>query len=229
MLCDPDLNISYVNPAVVELLRSREAVLRSKFPGFSVDNLIGQNIDQFHVNPQRQRNLWSARSNLPARTQISVADLDFEVNATAVVDGDGALLGNMVEWIDITEQKNGERELQNTLTAAAAGNFDMRFDGSKYRGFMRVLGDGVNALIDSVVRPLDECSQVMLRTARGDLTHVMAGPYEGRFATLQDAVNETVRNLSGMVEEIRASSVSMNSSADEAATGNSDLSKRTES
>ncbi len=49
---------------------------------------------------------------LPAKAEIKIADLEFEVNATAILDANGDYMGNMVEWKDITEQKDAERQVE---------------------------------------------------------------------------------------------------------------------
>ena len=108
MICDLDLTITYVNPAVVAMMANRSTQLTKVFPGFDANNLIGQCIDQFHKNPQHQRDLLGNIENLPAKAEIRVAGLDFTVNATAILDQNNLLVGNMVEWCDITEQKDAE-------------------------------------------------------------------------------------------------------------------------
>ncbi|MFX5999142.1 hypothetical protein ABTF05_22440, partial [Acinetobacter baumannii] len=55
MVADQNLNIVYMNDAVVELLREAESDLKKELPQFSVDTLIGSNIDIFHKNPSHQR------------------------------------------------------------------------------------------------------------------------------------------------------------------------------
>jgi methyl-accepting chemotaxis protein len=57
MIADQDLNIVYMNDAVIALLRNREQELKKLMPGFNVNTLIGSNIDQFHQNPAHQRAL----------------------------------------------------------------------------------------------------------------------------------------------------------------------------
>ena len=51
MICDSDLNITYVNPAVINMLANRQDTLRKTFSGFNVNELVGKNIDMFHKNP----------------------------------------------------------------------------------------------------------------------------------------------------------------------------------
>ena len=228
MLCDADFNITYVNPAVENLLRNRQTELRTLFPGFDADNLVGTNIDQFHKNPAHQRGLLSDPSKLPARAEIKVAGLEFEVNATAILDAAGQYMGNMVEWRDITEQKDAERQIAGLIEAAARGEFDRTIDTTTYSGFIKTLGTNINQLIHSVVTPLRETSKVMSAMAQGDLTETMDGEYEGEFANLADAVNSTVTNLRDTVGKIRTSALSINSAASEVSKGNTELSARTE-
>ena len=131
MLCDTDLTITYVNPAVVNMLSKRQATLREAFPGFDVQNLVGTCIDIFHKNPAHQRSLLGDKLRLPAKAEIKVADLEFEVNATAIVDPDGNLMGNMVEWKDINEQKDAERQNEKLIDAASISEQSQRIKTEK--------------------------------------------------------------------------------------------------
>jgi len=228
MLCDEELRITYANPSVVAMLASRKDALQRHFPGFDPDNLIGQCIDQFHKNPHHQRALLSNMNALPAKAEISVAGLYFEVNATAVVSPEGDYMGNMVEWKDITEQKDAELQIDQLVKSAIAGNVDKRIDTSVYSGFMRSLGDGINEMLDAVVAPLKEGIGVMRGLADGDLTHTMDGEYKGEFAVLSESINTTVNNLSEIVNNIIISSQEIESASGEISQGNIDLSQRTE-
>ncbi|MGA7799381.1 MAG: methyl-accepting chemotaxis protein, partial [Gammaproteobacteria bacterium] len=228
MLCDEDLNITYCNPAVVELFRNRKDELRKVFPALDPERLVGQNIDQFHKNPAHQRALLSDPSRLPVRAQMKILDLEFEVNATMIVDKDGRYMGNMVEWKDITEQMDAERQVESLITMAVQGDLDRRIDTSSYEGFIKGLGNSVNVLLDAVVEPVKECTRVVQTLAQGDLTQTMTGEFHGQFAVLRDAVNTSVENLQQMVTEIREAAGNITSAASEIAQGNADLSQRTE-
>ena len=228
MICDSDLNITYVNPAVISMLANRQDTLRKTFSGFNVNELVGKNIDMFHKNPAHQRALLSDVSRLPAKAQIKVADLEFEVNATAIMDHNGNYMGNMVEWKDITEQKDAERQGQRLIDAAIRGDLEERVDVTTYQGFMKGLGEGINNLLDALVKPLRASSEVIKALADGDLTHSVVGDFQGEFAMLQDAVNTSVQNLLGMVSNIRESTGNISTAAGEISQGNADLSQRTE-
>lgn len=228
MMCDADLNITFANPAVVRMLAARQSELRSVWPSLDAHNLVGQNIDQFHRNPAHQRGLLSDPTRLPAKAEITVGDVEFEVNATYVAGPDGEYMGNMVEWKDITEEKDAERQIQSLIDAAVEGQLDERINSSSYQGFMKGLGEGINNLMEAVVEPLKEGKRVMTSLAEGDLTQSMVGEFKGEFAELRDAINTSVGNLLNMVNDINESSSSISSGASEIATGNTDLSQRTE-
>ena len=228
MMCDTDLNITYANPSVISMLARRQAELRQMWPGLDAHNLIGQCIDQFHKNPAHQRALLSDKSRLPAKAEITVGDLEFEVNATYIGGPNGEYMGNMVEWKDITEAKDAERQIQGLIDAATEGQLDKRIDYSNYEGFMAGLGEGINSLMNAVVAPIKEGKRVMSALAEGDLTKKMDGDFKGEFAELRDAINESVTNLFNMVNEIRSASGNIASGSGEIAQGNADLSQRTE-
>ena len=228
MLCDEDLNITYVNPAVVTMMAKRQTELRQIWPSLDAHNLIGQNIDQFHKNPAHQRGLLKDASRLPAKAEIKVAGLEFEVNATMIKGPKGEYMGNMVEWRDITEQKDAERQIQNLIDSAAIGVLDTRINAEGYEGFMRILGGGINALMDAVVDPIRETKRVMLGLAQGDLTSTIDAKYQGEFEELAESINSSINNLYKMVQEIRGGCASISSAASEIAQGNTDLSQRTE-
>jgi len=228
MLCDSDLNITYANPAVVNMLLRRQTELRKIFPTLDAQNLVGQNIDQFHKNPAHQRGLLKDVHRLPKKAEIEVGNLEFEVNATAILDHNGNYMGNMVQWSDITEQKDAERQINRLIEQAIAGSLDERVDVSQYQGFMKGLGLGINNLMDTVVDPLKELTSVMRKVAEGDLTHSMASNLQGDFAVMSEAVNTTLKNLTEVVGKIRQSSGNIASASSEIAQGNADLSQRTE-
>ncbi len=228
MICNTDLEITYANPAVIKMMSSRSQELRKIFPGFDANNLVGQNIDQFHQNPAHQRALLGNPANLPKKAEISVAGLEFTVNATAIIDHEGNMMGNMVEWRDITEQKDAERQIENLIINATKGQLDSRIDASSYTGFMMGLGEGFNQLMDAIIKPLRESQRVIISLSEGNLTDQMEGVYEGEFAELRDAINTTSDNLANMVDQIIAGSETILNSADEISKGNTDLSQRTE-
>ena len=99
MLADNDLNITYVNKALKNFLKEAERDILKDLPSFSVDRLIGANIDVFHKNPAHQRGLLSGLS-VPYETSIRVGGRTFGFKAQPLYDDRGNRTGFMVEWSD---------------------------------------------------------------------------------------------------------------------------------
>ncbi|WP_031336082.1 PAS domain-containing methyl-accepting chemotaxis protein [Rhodopseudomonas sp. B29] len=99
MVSDADLNIVYMNEAVKKLLRDAESDLRRELPNFSVDTLIGTNIDGFHKNPNHQRQMLKHLSSVHHAT-IQIGPRKFDLVATPLNRPDGSRAGVVVEWAD---------------------------------------------------------------------------------------------------------------------------------
>jgi PAS domain S-box-containing protein len=96
MVADPQLNIVYVNPSVIAMLREAEAELSKVLPRFSVDGLVGSNIDVFHRQPDHQRRLLAALDK-PHAASIRIGPHHFDLLVTPLNEGDKRL-GFVVEW-----------------------------------------------------------------------------------------------------------------------------------
>ncbi len=110
MMCDADMNIIYANSSVLSFLRDRREAIRQEFPDFDPDNLIGQSIDQFHKDPSHQRAILQTPSMLPYTAEIEVGGIEFKLQASGITDDHGQIIGNMVEWQDVTEINELEAE-----------------------------------------------------------------------------------------------------------------------
>ncbi|SHK28369.1 methyl-accepting chemotaxis sensory transducer with Pas/Pac sensor [Roseomonas rosea] len=102
MIADNDLTIIYMNPAVMALMREAEADLKRELPRFSVDRLIGSNIDIFHKNPVHQRTML-AKLDRPHSATIQVGSRQFDLRVCPLLRGQ-TRLGFVVEWADARER-----------------------------------------------------------------------------------------------------------------------------
>jgi len=229
MMADKEGNIVYANPAVTVMLSRREAQLQTVLPLFSVDNMVGTNFDTFHKNPAHQQNLLGNPANMPYTTEISIVGLTFQLIAIALMDEADNHVGTAVQWVDLTEEKDAQNQIDNLISDAAKGTLDSRIDTTQYQGFMKDLGENINGLMDAIVAPISDAINVAQALADGDLTQTMRDDYGGEFLALANAMNGSIDNLSSMVDEIRNASTNVYDSAREIAQGNNELSHRTES
>ncbi len=108
MMADRDLNITFANNATRTLLKKNQDILREIYPGFSVERLIGSSLDIFHSDPQHQRRLLSDPRNLPHAADVQVGPLIFNIHITAQTDDENNYIGTVMEWQDVTQQRERE-------------------------------------------------------------------------------------------------------------------------
>ena len=227
VIADADYNIVYANKAFVELVRSRETEIRKDLPNLDAKTLIGSNIDLFHKNPSHQRSLLDGL-RAPHHGRVEVAGLTFDLIVTPVFDGDGARIGTSVQWTDITQQLAVEEEVADLVAAAGAGDFSQRLAEDGKQGFMLELAKGMNELVDTVDRGLNETVSVMSAMAKGDLTQRIEGDYQGTFLNLKDDANQMAEKIGDIARQIIGATATVSSATAEIAAGAGDLSTRTE-
>jgi PAS domain S-box-containing protein len=99
MIADAELNITYMNPSVIALLREAEADLKKELPRFSVATLIGSNIDVFHKNPSHQRRMLGSMEKTHS-AMIEVGKRAFDLVITPIFGAGNKRAGFVVEWSD---------------------------------------------------------------------------------------------------------------------------------
>lgn len=98
MIADNNLNITYMNPAVMALMQEAETDLKKELPRFSVATLIGSNIDVFHKNPSHQRTMLAVLQK-PHNATIRVGSRAFDLLVSPLFEK-GKRIGFVVEWAD---------------------------------------------------------------------------------------------------------------------------------
>lgn len=223
MLCDPDLVITYANPAVVEMLSLYEGKLRELFPGFDLKNVVGTCIDDFHKNPSHQRRLLADLKNLPYRTEISVAGLEFGLTLIALLDDEGNYIGNAVEWTDYNDRARYKAEVSRVYEAVKGGSLSERGDLENLSEVYQPMMQSINEIIDATVAPIQEAAEVLERLAERDLTARVMGDYLGDHARIKDAVNTAADNLDQGLIQVSASAEQVNAAAGQISTGSQSL------
>lgn len=115
MMADLGMNITYMNHSLERMLKINENDIRKQLPNFSVDKLIGTNVDVFHKAPAHQRGIINQLQS-PYNTKLKISGLVFDLIATPVFDDDKVRVGTVVEWKDMTEElarREEERVIHN--------------------------------------------------------------------------------------------------------------------
>ncbi len=83
-------------------------------------------------------------------------------------------------------------ELAMLIDAAQRGNLSVRGDVSKFQYTFREMVGGMNQMLDAIVQPFNEASDVLKQMAEGNLSVKMTGHYQGEYALLKNSLNTTV-------------------------------------
>jgi len=227
MIADNDRTIIYVNKAVVRLLKKIEPDIKQQLPNFSVENLVGSNIDLFHKKPAHQANILSTATE-SFKSNLNLHGHHLIITASPVIDEQNRRLGVAAEWIERTEEIRVETEVADAIRAAVNGDFKYRIDAGELGGFYEQAGTGINQLMQICHDGLEDVVRVLSAIAQGDLTETITNEYSGTFGQLKDNANTTAAKLKEIIGQIKDASDNINTGAKEIASGNNDLSHRTE-
>lgn len=98
MVADNNRNIVYINKSLRSFLTKSKSDIQKDLPNFSVDGLVGRNIDVFHKNPAHQKGVIDRLAG-QFQTMIEVGGVKFDLMARPVMDGQKRI-GTTVEWRD---------------------------------------------------------------------------------------------------------------------------------
>ncbi|WP_371182277.1 methyl-accepting chemotaxis protein [Xanthomonas sacchari] len=227
MIADADRRILYVNRPLLKMLGDAQDDLRRDLPDLDVQTLIGNSIDIFHRHPEHQARLLAELQGTH-RTQIRVGGHTMRLIVNPVTDDTGKRLGFVVELADRTAEVAVEEEIADIVRSAAAGQLDGRVRLENKQGFLLLLGEQINALLDASASGLGQIQHMLRALSAGDLSTRIDADLQGVYANMKDDANATAEQLSAIVRQIQGASNAINSAAGEIAAGNEDLSRRTE-
>ncbi len=215
MLCDRDLNITYANPTIMKMMAKYEERFREVFPSFNVKNIIGENIDIFHKDPSKQRNILANTAISPYSTEIKVNGLHFGLNAIALKDSRGNHIGSAVEWVDNNDRENYRSEVDKIIEGASRGELNVRGNVDAMSAAYKPMLSGINNVLNAVVAPITEIQEKLASVAEGDLTRYVEGQYQGDYDQLKSALNKTLDSLNDMISQVSGSATQIGAGARE--------------
>jgi len=227
MVADLDYNIIFHNESAFQLFKDCETQLKQKVPNFEISQILGSNIDIFHVNPEKQRALLS---NLTGNYEadIILGEHIMTTSTTVVLNKQGEKIGFVTEWIDKTNEVKTIQAINNAVEAASLGNFDIRISENGQHGFLLELSHNLNQLLESVSVTLKELDLMLEGLSKGDLTQTITKDYQGIFGRVKNSVNTATENLRNIITEIKETTDIISSSTKEIAFSNNELAQRTE-
>lgn len=93
-------------------------------------------------------------------------------------------------------------ETKLLIVSAQNGNMKIRGNAEKFYGAWHELIAGINTLLDEVIIPIQEGSEVLEEMATGDLSKRVKGNYKGDHAKIKTSINKLGVELSRLLENV---------------------------
>lgn len=119
-------------------------------------------------------------------------------------------------------------EIKEIVDAGVRGDFSHRVEIGSFEFMFKDILTGLNNLSETCDLGFSDIERVVKALAKGDLTQTIDKDYPGTFGQVKGAVNGTVEDLRDMLGKIQEVSNTISTAAKEIASGNNDLSHRTE-
>jgi methyl-accepting chemotaxis protein len=85
--------------------------------------------------------------------------------------------------------------------AAVDGKLDTRADASKHQGDYRIIVEGVNSTLDSVIGPLNVAAEYVDRISKGDIPQRITDTYHGDFNEIKNNLNQCIDVVNRLVKD----------------------------
>jgi methyl-accepting chemotaxis protein len=226
VLLNEDNNIIYHNDACSSLLKQREADFKQSSSTFNAQAISSLNVSD--LGGEFTALLSSNASDFEKGIDIKLGAAHLRVSGQSVVNDKGRATGRVFEIEDRTEQVNVEQDIQKIIENAKSGDLSARVCNTGGVDFLGRMGAGINELVDTNEKLIEDASESISSIAKGDLTRPMAGKYYGSFDVLSSNINQTIKKLAEVMGDINSGSTLLLGSSHEITQGNLDLSQRTE-
>ncbi len=101
-----------------------------------------------------------------------------------------------------SDQQEMMAEILRLVDAAKGGRLSVRADLAKFTGESKELLQGVNEMLDAVIKPLDVAAEYVDKISNGIVPEKITEAYNGDFNTIKGNLNRCIDAISGLVSEV---------------------------
>lgn len=226
MIVNNENEITFINDNLNNFFHSKRELFQKHMNSFDVDNIINSNVSTM-INDTDVTNKIEGLKTTYIK-QCVFDELIIKIIINPVFNRENERVGTVIEWSDRSEEISIENEINTIVNGALDGDLSQRIDLTGKEGFFEKLSHGVNEMVDVSERIISDTVYVLSAMSQGDLTKSIEGDYQGSFGQLKNDTNNTIEKLTEVLGEINSNANSVLNGAHEIATGNSNLSQRTE-
>jgi methyl-accepting chemotaxis protein len=125
---------------------------------------------------------------------------NFDANVTKL-PGKKIVMNETVDKLSYN-LKSLSKDIDGLVQDAIQGKLASRVDVTDYQGDWAHLMTEMNTLLETIVAPINEASDVLGYVSAGNFDHQVQGNYQGDFIKIKDSINTTVTNVSSYISEI---------------------------
>jgi methyl-accepting chemotaxis protein len=233
LIVDTNLTISYVNAALSNLFEQYHQQLSDIFPKLadvknSTDHeafLLDSDISKFN-----KFNLDVPIESVKEHYKYHIKNQDCHFNITVypIINTQQESLGYVFEINDVSDETAIQDEFNLLVESAIRGDLSHRIRVVNKEGFMKDLGQNMNALMTMIDTFMNDTITLFFQLAHGNLTQSVEKDYEGAFDILKQNINEMIYQLTLVLSDFNKTTKNVNSSVQEILSGSAALSERTE-
>ncbi|HWQ68221.1 MAG TPA: methyl-accepting chemotaxis protein [Methanospirillum sp.] len=181
----PDFSILSVNTAFANMSDNTPAELvKMKVTDFVTENQVGGSwADAIKNKSQVSGELDALTSNNTRHLQYFYTPFYGEGNV---------LLSVVIYYIDKTEEKSAVRDIISLSEKCQVGILDTRLNAEHYQGEIKLLIQGINGTLDSIINPLNIAADYVSRIAKGDIPPRITETYFGDFNEIKESLNTCI-------------------------------------
>ena len=132
-----------------------------------------------------------------ASSEISKGNMDIEIDVISEKDVLGSSMVTMKRAIE-----NLVIEGINLADAAEQGRLKTRADVNRFEGGFREVIQGMNSIIENILKPVNEATNCLEEMAKGNLAVSVTGDYKGDHAIMKEALNDTLASLNDILGQV---------------------------
>jgi len=214
--------IIYINNNLKRFFSLNEAKFKCISKAFDANKLEGEILNKLFNIPV------FSRLNTEQVTEVEMAGFTIKLSIVLVNDKEGRLIGSVVEWLDLTQQRKIENELKSTLEMASLGHTALHVETDGLSGFYLDTSNRINSLLSELNGIIQNMVFVMTKLAVGDMRGRVDKNLQGSLAAMKGATNVSLDNLSSIVLHIKRAAETVGTASDESSKASMDLSDRTQ-
>lgn len=219
----------YLAPAITKPINKLKEIVKEFSLGDYDIEIKHNSRDEVGELANMLRDLQKAQKNKINAAREIAAGRIIRVDLASEKDSLAISFNKEVETIE-----NILHEADRLIKANEEGNLTIRGDASRFEGEWAKLIEGMNSILEAVLAPINESTEVLKVMANGDFTVKVSGHYKGdhqvikeNINTVTDSLSQALRKVSEAVLATASASNQISSSVEEMAAGASEQTRQT--